>query len=79
MLSQEIRDALAKCHETPYRLAMLVKVEEKSLRRFIKGEQGVSLAALDRIGVYLRLRIAQDPAPVFKLPTVEQLYPSTHG
>ena len=57
LLSEQIRTAIAQCGQSVYRLAMDVGVEEKSLRKFLKGETGISLASIDRIGTHLGLTV----------------------
>ena len=57
-LGDQIRAAISRQSKSIYHLAMEVKVDEQNLRRFIRGEAGLSLAALDRISAYLQLQVS---------------------
>ena len=59
-LSDQIRKAIETSGMTRYRLACESGVDQGALSRFVHGKVGLSLAALDRIGLVLRLRIVDE-------------------
>ena len=60
MLSEQVREAIRECGVSVYQLAFQVKVEENSLRRFLKGDAGLSQVSLDKIGKALNLKVTRE-------------------
>jgi transcriptional regulator with XRE-family HTH domain len=56
-LSDQIRKAIRESGISQYRLATEVRMNTGHLSRFMSGKAGLSLDALDRIGLVLGLRI----------------------
>lgn len=56
-LSQQIREAILQADVSRYEIARETGVGQPALSRFVHGERGLSLDALDRIGLYLGLSI----------------------
>ena len=56
-LSDQIREAILKADVSRYEIAKETGVGQPALSRFVHGERGLSLDALDRIGLYLGLSI----------------------
>lgn len=56
-LSEQIREAILKADVSRYVIAKETGVDQPALSRFVHGERGLSLDALDRIGLYLGLSI----------------------
>ncbi len=59
-LSDQVRQAIMESGLTRYRIAMDTGIDESALAKFCKGQRGLSMAALDRLGEYLGLRIVMD-------------------
>jgi hypothetical protein len=57
-LSEQVRAAIIGCGQSVYRVAQEVRVEEKSLRKFLAGKTGLSMPALDRCAAYLGLIVS---------------------
>jgi transcriptional regulator with XRE-family HTH domain len=60
-LSDQIRDAILKAGVSRYRIAKETGVDQPALSRFVHGERGLSIEALDAIGLYLGLTINSRP------------------
>lgn len=58
-LSDQLRDAIEAADVSRYRLAKETGVSETSLSRFVAGERGISVDAMDAIGQYLGLSITR--------------------
>jgi hypothetical protein len=56
-LSESIRHAMSMSGRSVYQLAFATHIDEGSLRRFLKGETGLSQKALDRIASHLALKV----------------------
>jgi hypothetical protein len=56
-LSDQIRLAIRRSGMTRYRLSCESGVDQAALSRFVRGKVGLSLDALDRIGLVLGLQI----------------------
>ena len=59
-LSEQIREAIDESGLTRYRIAQETGIDESALAKCDHGTRGLSLDALDRLGVYLGLRIVSD-------------------
>ena len=60
-LSEQIRKLLDECGQTRYRIAQATGIDEGSLAKFYNGHRGLSMDALDRLAVYLGLRVTLEP------------------
>ena len=56
-LSEQIRKAIASADVTRYRIAKETGIEESTLSRFMSGERGLSMEALDALFKYFDLDI----------------------
>jgi transcriptional regulator with XRE-family HTH domain len=56
-LSEQVRQAILKAGVSRYRIAKETGVDQPALSRFVHGERGLSIEALDAIGLYLGLSI----------------------
>ena len=61
-LTDQLRAAVADSGMTLSDLARATGVDKSALSRFVNGERGLSMEALDAIGEHLRLRIVADKA-----------------
>ena len=55
--SDQIRLLLDECGQTRYRIAKSTGIDEGSLAKFYNGHRGLSMDALDRLAVYLGMRV----------------------
>jgi transcriptional regulator with XRE-family HTH domain len=60
-LSEQVRQAILKAGVSRYRIAKETGVDQPALSRFVHGERGLSIEALDAIGLYLKLSITSQP------------------
>ena len=58
-LSEQLRDAIEKAGVSRYEIAKQTGVSETTLCRFVSGERGISVDAMDAIGLYLGLAIVR--------------------
>ena len=56
-LSDQLREAIKKAGVSRYSIAKQTGVSETTLCRFVSGERGISVDAMDAIGQYLGLSI----------------------
>ncbi len=56
-ISEQLREAIVKAPTTRYRIAKETGVGEAALSKFVLGQRGLSLDAIDRVGLYLGLSI----------------------
>jgi transcriptional regulator with XRE-family HTH domain len=61
-LSDQIRQAIKNSGMTRYRLACESGVDQAALSRFVHGKVGLSLDAIDRVGLVLALHVVVRPA-----------------
>jgi transcriptional regulator with XRE-family HTH domain len=59
-LTAQLRREVAASGRTLGELARETGVDKSALSRFVNGERGLSMEALDAIGDYLKLRIVAD-------------------
>jgi transcriptional regulator with XRE-family HTH domain len=59
-ISDQIRIAIDDSGLSRYRIAKDTELDQSALGKFYNGERGLSMESLDRIGVYLGLRIEVD-------------------
>ena len=57
-LVDELREAIANCGETEYRVAKDSGVPQPVLNRFLHGERGISLTTAAKLCAYLGLHLA---------------------
>ena len=60
-LSDQIRLAVEASGISQYRLSKEVRISKTSLSRFMRGERGLTLKALDRLADFLGLTIVARP------------------
>lgn len=60
-ISEQLREAILKAPATRYRIAKETGVGEAALSKFVLGQRGLSLDAIDRVGLYLNLTITSRP------------------
>jgi len=58
-LSDQLRRIIAECGISRYRIAKETGISESTLSRFCSGQRGLSLAALDTLADFLRLRLVR--------------------
>lgn len=56
-ISESLRKAIAESGLTPYQIAKRSRVSPQSITRFLRGERGLSLVVLDRLGKSLGLEL----------------------
>ena len=57
-VSDQLRRIIDRCGVSRYELARLTGIDESTLSRFMSGERGLSMKALDRLGETLGIRVA---------------------
>ena len=57
-LSEQVRQAVRDSGRTQYALSEELGLPRSMLSRFMRGERGLSMSVLDRLGVLLDLRIS---------------------
>ena len=65
-LTDQVMQAIDDSGLTRYRIAQGTGIDESALAKFYNGHRGLSMDALDRLGVYLGLRIVADRKPESK-------------
>jgi transcriptional regulator with XRE-family HTH domain len=58
LLSDQLRQAIDSSGVTRYAFCKAIKLEQSAMSRFMKGEQGLSLEVIDRIGKLLNLTLS---------------------
>jgi plasmid maintenance system antidote protein VapI len=58
-LVDQLREAIANCGETQYRIAKESGVPQPVVNRFMTGGRGISLETAAKLCAYLRLRLAR--------------------
>lgn len=56
-LTDQLREAVRRSRVTRYRLSQELRIDQGGLSRFVSGERGLSLEAIDRLAHYLGLRL----------------------
>ncbi len=59
-ISEQLRGYLKDCGLSTYRLEREIGIHNSVLSRFLRGERGLSLGAIDALSKYLKLRLVQD-------------------
>ncbi len=57
-LSQQLREAIAKCGVSRYEISKATGVSQAALSKFMLGHRGISVKAMDAVGLFLGLSIA---------------------
>lgn len=57
LLTDQLREAVRRCQVTRYRLSQELGIDQAALSRFVSGERGLSLEAIDKLAAYLGLRL----------------------
>lgn len=65
-LSDQLRRAIKDSDLTRYRIFMETSIDQASLSRFVRGECGLSLDSIDRLGVLLDLRLISGDGKLLK-------------
>jgi len=60
LLTEQLRKAINTCGQSRYAIAKATGVGADTLSRFVNGERGLSMEAMDAIGKHLGLRIVAD-------------------
>ncbi len=55
--SDQIRQAIENCGKTRYRISKEIGISQPTLSRFMSGERGLTMKALDTLADYLGLNI----------------------
>ena len=63
-LTEQVRQAIDNCGESRYRICIETGLDRATLSRFMSGERGLSMEALDTVADYLGLSIVRDRKPV---------------
>ncbi len=68
-LTSQLRQAVADSGETLGQLARETGIDKSALSRFVNGERGLSMEAIDALGSHLGLRIVKATKPRTKKGT----------
>lgn len=66
LLTEQLRQAVVNCGESQYAICRATGIDKASLSRFVSGERGVSMTALDALGQYLGLELVAKRRPKAK-------------
>jgi hypothetical protein len=67
--SEDLRRAIQCCGKTRYRISQETGVSEAVLCKFMQGERGMLLPSIDKLYVYLGLRLVAEDQPGRKRTT----------
>ena len=56
-ISDQLRDIIRDCELSRYEISKQTSIEQSALTRFMSGERGLSMTALDTLAEYLELDI----------------------
>ena len=56
-MSDQLRKAITKAEYSRYRLSKETGIDQSVLSKFVRGERGISLEAIDKLGEFLNLQI----------------------
>ncbi|MCX7420598.1 MAG: helix-turn-helix transcriptional regulator [Planctomycetia bacterium] len=62
-LTEQVRQAIDDCGESRYRICKETGIDAATISRFMSGERGMSLTALDTVAEYLGLSIVSSRKP----------------
>ena len=55
----QLREIVRKCGHTQYRVAKETGIDESALSKFMRGERGLSMSAVNALAAYLNLVVKQ--------------------
>ncbi|MCH8854108.1 MAG: helix-turn-helix transcriptional regulator [Planctomycetes bacterium] len=56
---EQLREIVRKCGRTQYRIAKETSIDESALSKFMRGERGLSMSAINALVAYLNLVVKQ--------------------
>ena len=62
-LSEQLREAIVKADVTRYEISKETGVDQTALSKFVLGRRGISVEAMDAVGLYLGLNITTSRRP----------------
>ena len=62
-LTDQLRHAIAECGVSRYEIAKHTGIDESALAKFFNGHRGLSMEALDALGLFLELEIVMHRKP----------------
>jgi len=62
-LSEQLRDAIEKADVSRYEISKETGVDQTALSKFVLGRRGISVEAMDAVGLYLGLKITTSRRP----------------
>jgi transcriptional regulator with XRE-family HTH domain len=66
LLTDQLRELIHRSGHTRYRIAKATGIDESALAKFYHGRRGLSIAALNALGTFLRLKITMGRKPKTK-------------
>ena len=63
LLSDQLREIIRNAPESRYRLSVVTGISESTLSRFVSGERGLSIEAMDALGDFFELELVSRRAP----------------
>lgn len=63
LISEQLRRAVSESHLSRYRIAKETGLSQSLLSRFVSGDRGLSLDAIDKLGTLLGFRLVLHRAP----------------
>lgn len=60
-LSEQLRDAIVKADVSRYQISKETGVDQTALSKFVLGQRGISVQAMDAVGLFLGLSITNRP------------------
>ena len=58
-VDEQLRNIIRKCGRTQYRIAKETGIDESGLSKFVRGERGLSMSAINALVAYLNLVVKQ--------------------
>lgn len=62
-VSDQVRAAIDRCGMTRYQVAKLAGIDQSAMSRFMSGERGLSMEALDAVGEVIKLKVSIPTEP----------------
>lgn len=62
-LSEQLREAIVRASVTRYEISKETGVDQAALSKFVLGQRGISVQAMDAVGLYLGLTITTNRRP----------------
>ncbi len=62
-LSEQLREAIVKADASRYEISKATGVDQAALSKFVHGRRGISVDAMDAVGLYLVLKITTSRRP----------------